>query len=80
MVISFLQILKESVEKLLPSASHEVTTLPLPAILAQAGTILLKGVIWIGMFKIESKAVQALCQGTLEHFSSEKLALAFHRQ
>jgi len=64
MVISFLQILKESVEKLLPGQPREVTPLPLPAILAQAGTIALKGVLWIGMYRIKSKQVQALCQGS----------------
>lgn len=69
MVVSFLQILKESVEKLLPNAEHKVTPLPLPAILAQGGTILLKGIIWIGMFRIESKAVQALCQGRSTMYS-----------
>ena len=63
MVISFLQILKESVEKLLPGQPREVTPLPLPAILAQAGTIVLKGILWIGMYRIKSKQVQALCQG-----------------
>lgn len=63
MVISFLQILKESFEKLLPGSPREVTPLPLPAILAQTGTIALKGVIWIGMARIESKQVAALCQG-----------------
>ncbi|GAM86136.1 hypothetical protein ANO11243_041470 [Dothideomycetidae sp. 11243] len=49
MVISFLQILQESVQKLLPSDEEKsAADLPAVAIGAMLATIILKGVIWIG--------------------------------
>lgn len=63
MVISFLQILKESVEKLLPGQSREVTELPPIAIGAMLATIILKGIIGLGCVKIKTTQVQALAQG-----------------
>lgn len=62
-VISFLQILKESVEKLISKGPHEAVTLPPMAIGAMAGTIALKGLIWIGCARIKTSQVQALAQG-----------------
>lgn len=58
MVISFLQILKESIEKILPGASHGPTTLPMIAIGSMAGTVGLKGLIWIGCARIKTTQVQ----------------------
>jgi hypothetical protein len=63
MVISFLQILKESFEQLLPPSDHSVATLPMVAIFAMASTIVLKGIIWIGCIPIKTTQVQALAQG-----------------
>ena len=64
MIVSFLQILQESVSKLLPSASHEAATLPPTAIGALAATVGVKGLIWIwcaGMSKSNTQ-VAALAQ------------------
>jgi hypothetical protein len=63
MIISFLQILQESVRKLLSKGPHEAATLPPIAIGAMAATIGLKGIIWIGCIKIKTTQVQALAQG-----------------
>lgn len=48
MIISFIQILQESVTKLLSKGPHEAATLPPIAIGSMAATIGLKGFIWIG--------------------------------
>ena len=48
MVISFLQILQESVQKLLPNGDHSIATLPALAIASMAGTVAVKGVIGLG--------------------------------
>lgn len=64
MVISFLQILQESVKKLLPSAEHKASQLGAAAIGAMAGTVGLKGLIWICCSPIKTSQVQALKQGT----------------
>lgn len=63
MIISFLQILEESVTKLMADGPHEATLLPPIAIGAMAGTIGLKGIIWIGCYSIKTTQVQALAQG-----------------
>lgn len=62
MVISFIQILQESVTKLLPDASHKVTDLPPLAISAMAATIGIKGIIGLGCWRIKTTQVQALVQ------------------
>ncbi|KAF2854338.1 hypothetical protein T440DRAFT_486910 [Plenodomus tracheiphilus IPT5] len=62
MVISFLQILQESVKKLLPGGEHKVAELPPAAIFAMVATIVVKGIIWIGCAKVKTTQVQALAQ------------------
>lgn len=63
MVISFIQILQESVEKLLPDAPHKAAELPAVAIGAMAATVVIKGIIGLGCMKIKTTQVQALAQG-----------------
>lgn len=65
MIISFLQILQESVKKLLPGGPREAATLPAVAIGALVGTVVVKGIIWIGCTRIKTTQVQALAQGML---------------
>lgn len=62
MVISFLQILQESVKKLLPSGDHSVSQLPPAAIFAMVATIVVKGTIWFGCARVKTTQVQALAQ------------------
>ncbi|KAL9119650.1 MAG: hypothetical protein Q9187_003791 [Circinaria calcarea] len=62
MVISFLQILKESVEKLLPGGPRKAEELPAAAVAALLGTVVVKGLIGLGCFKIKTTQVQALVQ------------------
>lgn len=64
MVISFMQILQESVEKLMPGGPREAAELPAVAIGAMLATIIIKGIIGIGCVKIKTTQVQALAQGT----------------
>ena len=63
MVISFLQILKESVEKLMPGGPRKAEELPAAAVGALLGTVVVKGFIGLGCFKIKTTQVQALVQG-----------------
>lgn len=65
MVISFLQILKESVEKLMPGSPRKAEALPPTAIFAMLSTIIVKGIIWIGCARVHTKQVAALSQGML---------------
>lgn len=67
MIVSFLQILQESVKKLLPGdgKSREAAPLPPAAIFAMVGTIVVKGIIWIGCARIKTTQVQALAQGEM---------------
>ena len=53
MIVSFLQILQESVTKLLPGKSREAATLPFTAVFAMMATIIVKGIIWIGCTRIK---------------------------
>jgi hypothetical protein len=62
MIISFVQILQESVERLM-SNNHDAATLPPVAIGAMAATIGLKGFLWFGCIRIKTTQVQALAQG-----------------
>jgi len=64
MVIAFLQVLQESVKKVLPSAERKAKELPIAAIAALAGTVITKGLIWIGLTRVDGKQVQALSQGS----------------
>jgi divalent metal cation (Fe/Co/Zn/Cd) transporter len=63
MIISFIQILQESFEKLISKGPHEPATLPPVATGAMAATIGLKGIIWFGCIRIKTTQVQALAQG-----------------
>jgi hypothetical protein len=64
MVIAFLQVLQESVEKLLPGGEKKAANLPAVAIGAMLGTVIIKGVIWFGCIRVKTTQVQALAQGT----------------
>lgn len=77
MVISFLQILQESVKKLLPSGSHDVATLPPAAIFSMVATIVVKGTIWIGCARVKTTQVQALAQDCKTDVYFNTLSLLF---
>lgn len=77
MVISFLQILQESVEKLLPNGDHSIATLPNTAIFAMAATIVVKGIIWFGCIPIKTTQVQALAQDCKTDVFFNTLSLLF---
>ncbi|KAG8533289.1 uncharacterized protein KY384_002072 [Bacidia gigantensis] len=63
MIVSFLQILQESVSKLLPGPGPKVAAqLPPTAIGALVATVVVKGIIWIGCVPIKTTQVQALAQ------------------
>ena len=63
MIISFLQILQESVKKLLPGSPRVAAGLPPIAIGALAATVAVKGIIWFGCIRVKTTQVQALAQG-----------------
>jgi cation diffusion facilitator family transporter len=77
MVISFLQILQESVSKLLPSGDHSMATLPAMAIASMAGTVILKGIIGLGCWRIKTTQVQALAQDCKTDVYFNTLSLLF---
>lgn len=77
MVISFLQILQESVEKLLPNGDHSLANLPNTAIFAMAATIVVKGIIWFGCMPIKTTQVQALAQDCKTDVFFNTLSLLF---
>jgi cation diffusion facilitator family transporter len=77
MVISFLQILQESVKKLLPSGEHNVAELPPAAIFAMVATIVVKGTIWIGCARVKTTQVQALAQDCKTDVYFNTLSLLF---
>ncbi|ORX98187.1 hypothetical protein BCR34DRAFT_641257 [Clohesyomyces aquaticus] len=62
MIVSFVQILQESVQKLLPSGEHKTANLPPAAIFAMVATIVVKGIIWVGCVRVKTTQVQALAQ------------------
>jgi divalent metal cation (Fe/Co/Zn/Cd) transporter len=62
MIVSFLQILQDSVKKLLPSGEHKTAELPPAAIFSMAATIVVKGIIWFGCIRIKTTQIQALAQ------------------
>lgn len=76
MVISFLQILQESVEKIIP-LKGEATALPLIAVGALLGTVVIKGIIWFGCIKIKTTQVQALAQDCKTDVIFNTLSLLF---
>jgi hypothetical protein len=76
MVISFLQILKESVEKLAP-LEGEPEKLPYTAIGAMVATIVIKGIIGLGCYPIKSTQVQALAQDCKTDVFFNTLSLLF---
>jgi cation diffusion facilitator family transporter len=77
MVVSFLQILQESVQKLLPSGDHSTANLPPAAIASMAATIGVKGFIWIGCARIKTTQVQALAQDCKTDVYFNSLSLLF---
>ena len=77
MVLSFVQILQESVMKLLPSGEHAIAALPLVAVGAMLGTIILKGIIWFGCMPIKTTQVQALAQDCKTDVIFNTLSLLF---
>ncbi|QIX02126.1 hypothetical protein AMS68_007643 [Peltaster fructicola] len=76
MVISFLQILKESVEKLMP-LKGTADMLPPVAIGALGATVLVKGIIWFGCIPIKTTQVQALAQDCKTDVVFNTLSLLF---
>jgi len=77
MVVSFLQILQESVTKLLPKGDHSLANLGNVAIFAMASTIIVKGIIGLGCVKIKTTQVQALVQDCKTDVIFNTLSLAF---
>jgi divalent metal cation (Fe/Co/Zn/Cd) transporter len=77
MVISFAQILQESVIKLLPSGDHSSAQLPKVAVFALAATIVVKGTIWFGCIRIKTTQVQALAQDCQTDVVFNTLSLLF---
>jgi len=77
MVISFLQILQESVKKLLPGGEHKVAQLPPAAIFAMVSTIVVKGIIWTGCSRVKTTQVQALAQDCKTDVYFNTLSLLF---
>lgn len=77
MVISFVQILQESVMKLLPSGDHKIASLPVLAIASMAGTVGLKGLIGLGCMRIKTTQVQALAQDCKTDVYFNTLSLLF---
>jgi len=76
MVVSFLQILQESVQTL-TGKDHEVAKLPPAAIGSMVATIVLKGAIWFGCAWQQSSQVQALAQDCKTDVIFNVASLAF---
>jgi cation diffusion facilitator family transporter len=76
MVISFLQILQESVEKIIP-LKGKAEELPAIAVGAMLATIILKGIIWFGCIPIKTTQVQALAQDCKTDVIFNTLSLLF---
>ncbi|KAF1994219.1 hypothetical protein P154DRAFT_448164 [Amniculicola lignicola CBS 123094] len=77
MVISFLEVLQESVQKLLPSGKHDTATLPAAAIASMVATIVVKGTIWFGCIRVKTTQVQALAQDCKTDVYFNTLSLIF---
>lgn len=76
MVISFLQILKESVEQIMP-LKGTAEALPTIAIAALGATVIVKGIIWFGCAPIKTTQVQALAQDCKTDVIFNTLSLLF---
>ncbi|RYO84415.1 hypothetical protein DL764_009340 [Monosporascus ibericus] len=76
MVISFIQILQESVQKLLP-LEGEPEMLSFTAIGALLATIVIKGIIGLGCLRIKTTQVQALVQDCKTDVFFNTLSLLF---
>jgi cation diffusion facilitator family transporter len=76
MIISFAQILQESVEKIMP-LKGKAEALPAVAIGAMAATVVVKGIIWFGCIPIKTTQVQALAQDCKTDVIFNTLTLAF---
>lgn len=76
MVISFLQILQESVQKLIP-LHGKAEELPAIAVGALVATIVVKGIIWFGCIPIKTTQVQALAQDCKTDVLFNTLSLLF---
>lgn len=76
-IISFIQVLQESVQKLLPHSPHEVATLPPIAIAAIASNVGLKGIIGLACMRIKDTQVQALVQDCKTDVYFNTLSLIF---
>ncbi|KAL8728477.1 MAG: hypothetical protein Q9166_005375 [cf. Caloplaca sp. 2 TL-2023] len=77
MVISFLQILQESVKKMLPGGEKVAAGLPALAIGALAATVVIKGIIGIGCVRVKTTQVQALAQDCKTDVYFNTLSLLF---
>ncbi|KAL8801563.1 MAG: hypothetical protein Q9182_004349 [Xanthomendoza sp. 2 TL-2023] len=77
MVISFLQILQESVKKLMPGGEKVAAGLPALAIAALAATIVIKGIIGLGCVRVKTTQVQALAQDCKTDVYFNTLSLLF---
>lgn len=80
MIISFLQILQESVTKLYKGVSGtptEAANLPPMAIGAMAATVVVKGVIWFVCIRVKTTQVQALAQDCKTDVYFNTLSLLF---
>jgi divalent metal cation (Fe/Co/Zn/Cd) transporter len=76
MVISFAQILQESVEKIMP-LTGKAQELPMIAVAAMLATIIVKGIIWFGCIPIKTTQVQALAQDCKTDVIFNTLSLLF---
>jgi len=76
MVISFLQILQESVQKIIP-LKGEAEELPAIAVGALLATVVVKGIIWFGCIPIKTTQVQALAQDCKTDVIFNTLSLLF---
>ena len=76
MVISFMQILQESVEKLIP-LHGKAEMLPPIAVGALVATVVVKGIIWFGCRPIATTQVQALAQDCKTDVIFNTLSLLF---
>lgn len=78
MIVSFLQILQESVTKLLPNnQEREAVILPPVAIGALVATVVVKGTIWIGCARVKTTQVMALAQDCKTDVIFNTLSLLF---
>ncbi|KAJ4385590.1 hypothetical protein N0V93_010019 [Gnomoniopsis smithogilvyi] len=77
MILSFAQILQESVSKLMPQGDHETVNLGALAMGAMIATIVVKGIIWFGCIRIKTTQVQALAQDCQTDVYFNTLSLVF---